>query len=261
MDGANTASAPTGTNTAIAPAASVTQAGAGHGGDNGVGFHSSQPVPSFINRDPTEQTATKSKLNQAEDLVDAFVPSHQRWLPSPFERYVPRPTSSGELPPGIPSYVPEDRSKMGVPLNPFWIRNGCYWDEGEADIFVDTNINWVAPRLSESLPQAPQGWDRDNYLNNEEQPQKSSAGSDIQKEQRAPPTASEAGSVTGTAEAAKVGQTKIEGANPAETGVADKTGKEATPKPEPKEENASTKRKKESKGPSGQKKAKATKPQ
>jgi hypothetical protein len=268
MDGANNGAAPTGTNAAIAPPASTVEPGSGYGGDSGKGFHSRQPISEFINRDPTEQTHTKEQLQEEQDLVEPFVPSYQRWLPSPFERYVPRPTSSGNLPPGIPTYQPEDRSKMGVPLNPFWIRNGVYWGEGEADIFVDADINWVAPRVAVDLPQKPQGWDRDNYINNQEQPQNSAEAPDIQKKTSAAPAAPEAGGVTGTGDAAIVGETKIKGANPADAGLPDKVGKEegtakATPPDQQEAPTAAEKRKSagKAKGPTGNKKAKVTQPQ
>lgn len=194
-----------------------TAAGVGYGGDNGVGFHSTQPV-GIERYDETENVHNRDKLKQGDgDIVaDGQVANYPKYAESPYVRYVSRPLSNGDLSTGIQTYAPEDRSKMGQPLNPFWIRNDLWSMANEADIFMDVGPNWVAPRLEAHTKQNVQTV-RETYLDNEGQLQHSTQSAPIRKDDAAPPMAPIAGQVTSA-----VGQPadtttnlKMEDANPA----------------------------------------------
>lgn len=200
--------------------------GAGYGGDNGEGFHSTQPI-SLERNDDTENLHNRDRLQEGDGLSGDAIATFPKYLESPFTRYVSRPLSSGTLSDSVRNFVPEDRSKMGTPLNPFWIRNDLWSVANEADIFLDASPNWVAPRLNVSGTQTKQGFKRETYIDNEAQPQKSSAPAPIAPEYTEPPKESAAGNVTGTAEAAPVDTNKeMKDANPAKV----KTQEEAPPK-------------------------------
>ncbi len=194
------------------------QAGIGFGGDNGVGFHSTQPV-NLERHDDTENVHNRDKLKQSDgDIVaDGQVANYPKWSQSPYVRYVSRPLSNGTLSTGLQTYTPEDRSKMGQPLNPFWIRNDLWSMENEADIFMDVGPNWVAPRMAVHTKQSAQ-IDRDTYLDNEQQPQHSNEKPPMGAETAAaaPPMAPIAGQVTSAVDASvNAGDLKMEDANPA----------------------------------------------
>lgn len=191
---------------------------AGFGGDNGVGFHSSQPVR-IERHDDTENLHNRDKLkqNDGDIIADGQVANYPKYPESPYVRYVSRPLSSGNLSTGIQTYTPEDRSKMGQPLNPFWIRNDLWSMENEADIFMDVGPNWVAPRLAAHTKQGSQV-ERNTYLDNEQQPQHSTESAPIGKENAPAPVVPIAGQVT-SAVGVKASDTSatlnMEDANPA----------------------------------------------
>lgn len=156
---------PTNVSTSFVSAGSNVEVGAGYGGDSGTGFHSNQPIRAE-RWDDTENTHFKDRLDSAEgDLrADGNVASYPKYPESPYVRYVQRPLSSGVLSPDVKAYKPEDRSKMGVPLNPFWIRNDLWSMENEADIFMVSQVNSTncrfAPDCSLRRMQVPTGWYR-----------------------------------------------------------------------------------------------------
>lgn len=200
--------------------------GAGYGGDNGEGFHSTQPI-SLERNDDTENLHNRDRLQEGDGLSGDAIATFPKYLESPFTRYVSRPLSSGTLSDSVRNFAPEDRSKMGTPLNPFWIRNDLWSVANEADIFLDASPNWVAPRLNVNGSQTKQGFKRETYIDNQEQPQKSSAPAPIAPEFTEPPKEPAAGTVTGTTEAAPVDTNKeMKDANPAKV----KTTEEAPPK-------------------------------
>lgn len=183
--------------------------GAGFGGDNGQGFHSHQPVSNDYN-EATEHTKDKFESSEPGISSDA-VATLPKYLESPFTRYVTRPLSKG----GFEfSYKPEDRSKTGVPLNPFWIRNDTWSMQNEADIFVQTDSNFVSAQAIAPTPQSPQV-EREAYIENEEQPQVSAQPSDITSSTPKPPTQAAAGTVSGTVPLDQVESTpEVNPANP-----------------------------------------------
>lgn len=190
--------------------------GVGLGGDNGVGFHSTQPVR-LERHDDTENVHNRDKLKQSDGDItaDGQVANYPKWPQSPYVRYVSRPLSDGSLSTGLQSYTPEDRSKMGRPLNPFWIRNDLWSMENEADIFMDAGPNWVAPRMAAHTKQSAQT-DRETYIDNEEQPQHSNEKPPMGTETAAAPVAPIAGQVTSAvASGVNAGDLKMEDANPA----------------------------------------------
>ena len=193
------------------------QAGIGFGGDNGVGFHSTQPV-NLERHDDTENVHNRDKLKQSDgDIVaDGQVANYPKWSQSPYVRYVSRPLSNGTLSTGLQTYTPEDRSKMGQPLNPFWIRNDLWSMDNEADIFMDASPNWVAPRMGGHTSQGAQ-IDRETYLDNEQQIQHSTESSSMGRETAAAPVAPIAGQVTSATAGATVNASdmSMENANPA----------------------------------------------
>lgn len=173
----NSGAVPAGINNNVAPAPTGVAPGINFGGTGGVGFHDTQPVRLDLN-EATVQWHRDDADGALGDPTTVSVPDYPTWPESPFVTYCPRPTSNGRLPPILEQFVPEDRSKMGTPLNPFWIRNGVVWDEHEADIFLQPD-DFLAPRFElDHLPQAPQSFARDAYLKNEEQPQYSSGSGD-----------------------------------------------------------------------------------
>jgi hypothetical protein len=204
-------------NATFGPSTGAVEAGHGFGGDPGRGFHSTQPIDVGDN-DHTEKTHFKDKKNAEPDHTLPFVPSYPAWHESPFTRYVPNVLSSGGLPPAVIDFQPEDRSKMGIPLNPFWIRNDRWAMKHEADIFVDAGPNFVAPSVGVKGPQHKQGFRRHTYLDNEVHPQVSEKAADIKLEQKEAPAAPTAGSVTSTGgKAVQEGEMAMEKANPAKT--------------------------------------------
>lgn len=197
------------------------------GADAGVGFHSAQPV-SISRFDPTEQTHFKNKQEESQtDVQGQAVSTYPKYHESPFTRYVRRPLSDGVLSNSVVNYKLEDRSTMGVPLNPFWIRNDLWSMANEADIFMtDGESNFVAPRVTvpSSVPQG--SFTRSTYLENQEQPQQSTEAPDIKASVPAPPMASAAGSVTGAVVASDKTQMEIPQSNPAIPGQQGTEGKE-----------------------------------
>lgn len=218
------AAVPSSISTAFVSSGSTIAQPAGFGGDNGVGFHSSQPVR-IERHDDTENVHNRDKLKQSDgDLVaDGQVANYPKYHESPYVRYVSRPLSSGNLSTGVQTYTPEDRSKMGQPLNPFWIRNDLWSMENEADIFMDAGPNWVAPRLAAHTKQSAQ-MERDTYLDNEQQPQHSSQPAPITIEAAPTPVAPIAGQVTsavGVSASDTSGTLDMKDANPAKTNKED----------------------------------------
>lgn len=204
-------------NATFGAAANSVEAGFGYGGDHGRGFHSEQPIDVGIN-DHTEKTHFKDKKTAEADQTLPFTPSYPTWHESPFVRYVHNVMSKGDLPPATIEFQPEDRSKMGIPLNPFWIRNDRWSMKHEADIFVDAGPNFVAPTVGVKGPQHKQNFRRQTYLDNEVHPQSSEKPSDIKLEQKDAPVAPTAGSVTSTGgKAIHEGEMSMEKANPAKT--------------------------------------------
>jgi hypothetical protein len=199
--------------TPVVPGGSSIQAGVGFGGDNGLGFHSKQPV-STENQyaEATEHPKNSFESSESDSISTEPVQTFPKYLESPFTRYVTRPLSGGEF---NFSYVPEDRSTMGRPLNPFWIRNDTWSMEHEADIFMEADSNFVAPRVDGITKQAPQE-DRKAYIENEIQPQLSTQSPDITKSIPKAPLEAAAGSVTGTVAVDSVEPTPAENpTNPA----------------------------------------------
>ena len=211
---------PTNVSTSFVSAGSNVEVGAGYGGDSGTGFHSNQPVRAE-RWDDTENTHFKDRLDTAEgDLrPDGNVASYPKYPESPYVRYVQRPLSSGVLSPDVKAYKPEDRSKMGVPLNPFWIRNDLWSMENEADIFMDAGPNWVVPRLDAHTAQSAQ-IKREAYIENEEQPQTSNAPATLHKGNMPPPVAAAAGNVTTAVSSnSNTSDMNMKDANPAKVGM------------------------------------------
>jgi len=204
-------------NSVNAVAFATVEPGVGTGGDNGVGFHSRQPV-NIERFDDTENVHNNDKLKQSDgDLIaNAQVANYPKWPQSPYVRYVSRPLSGGALSSSLQSFSPEDRSKMGTPLNPFWIRNDLWSMDNEADIFMDAGPNWVAPRMGGHTSQGAQ-IDRETYLDNEQQIQHSTESSSMGRETAAAPVAPIAGQVTSAAAGATVNASdmSMENANPA----------------------------------------------
>ena len=198
--------------------------GPGFGGDNGEGFHSRQPI-SLQRNDDTEQLHNRDKLQDGADLQADAIATYPKYEESPFTRYVSRPLSSGVLSSSMVNFAPENRSKMGTPLNPFWIRNDLWSMSNEADIFMDASPNWVQRRINVNGVQDKQGFKRETYLDNEEQPQHSSAPAPIAVEVATPPVSS-VGVVTSTQPAATEGDMEIKDSNPAKV----KTEEESAPK-------------------------------
>lgn len=194
------------------PFSASARAGYGFGGDNGVGFHSTGPVR-LENPDETE---FKRDARETEPtLPTEVVLPHPKYAESPFTRYVTRPLSNGTLSADLKNFAPEDRSRMGVPLNPFWIRNDLWSIQNEANIFMDAGPNWVHRRLKVSGGQDAQQ-KRDAYLDNEEQPQYGK-GSTLSADLAPAPSAPAAGNVTGTEAAEAASQTlALDGSNPAQ---------------------------------------------
>jgi hypothetical protein len=205
------ASVPNSINSVSAAASGIQPVG---GADTGVGFHSEQPVR--IDRyDPTEQTQFKNRLEEEQrDIQPEPVATYPKYLESPFVRYVSRPLSSGNLSHGVQSYKPEDRSHMGTPLNPFWIRNDMWSIHHEADIFVDSGPNWVPPQVQAHTSRNLPGYDRSTYLDNQEQPQHSAEASPLTSSTSAAPAAPAAGSVTSAVVASNQTQMDIPKSNP-----------------------------------------------
>jgi hypothetical protein len=200
------------------------------GADQGVGFHSEQPI-NIERYDNTEQTHFKNKLDQSEgDIKAEPVQVYPKYQESPFTRYVRRPLSDGVLSKSVTSFALEDRSTMGVPLNPFWIRNDTWsmMNEG-TDIFQDAGPNFVAPRAAVQSSVPAGGNDRPAYIENQEQPQVPQADSipsTLVKTVSAPPMVSAAGSVTGAVVASEKSQMEIPQSNPAIPGQQGTEGKE-----------------------------------
>jgi len=196
--------------------------GIGRGGDIGTGFHSSQPVSHLAvttQNQHTENAESKTRLDDSSSSADVspFLPTYQQWSESPFTRYVSKNASLGTLPGGITTFKPVDRTKTGIPLNPFWIRNDTWGMAHEADIFTDPTTYFVEPRVMSKGAQSPQNHYRSVYLDNEEQPQKGSGKTGLGKGSNVVPLESGAGSVTGVAEGAPMGEMPIDAANPAKT--------------------------------------------
>lgn len=208
---------PSGISSAFLSSGSTVQPGIGIGGDNGVGFHSNQPVR-IERHDDTENVQNRDKLKQSDGdiIADGQIANYPKYPQSPYVRYVSRPLSGGNLSTGIQTYTPEDRSKMGQPLNPFWIRNDLWSMENEADIFMDAGPNWVAPRMAAHTKQSAQ-IDRDTYIDNEQQPQHSAQAGPMGRESAAAPMVPIAGQVTSAvaASSSTTGDLKMEDANPA----------------------------------------------
>ena len=199
---------------------------AGYGGDHGPGFHGSvgSRLPS---NDPTEQTLNQQKLEDEEKMPEVSIPHHQYWHESPFTRYVSRPLSGGDLSSDLLHYKPEDRSQMGIPLNPFWIRNDLYGMEKYCDIFVQADSNFVQKRVADAQgPEAAdgeRGYARHTYLDDESQPQREgvhliqeSLPANLVKDTAIAPKAPAAGKVTGTEAAATMGEMLPGNSNPAD---------------------------------------------
>jgi hypothetical protein len=218
---------PTSSNPISASAAPINVVG---GPDVGVGFHSQQPIR--IERyDPTEQTQFKNKLEQGEgDIKPEPVQVYPKYKESPYVRYVRRPLSDGVLSNSVVNFKLEDRSNMGVPLNPFWIRNDLWSMQNEADIFQDSGPNFVAPTVTAAVGSVPSGAnDRPAYIENQEQPQVPQADSvptTLSGSTSAPPMASAAGDVTGSVVASDKSQMEIPQSNPAIPGKQGTEGKE-----------------------------------
>lgn len=223
MDGTIGATAPSGAVNTLGRAASTGIAnGIGHGGDVGTGFHSRQPPSGHAvdtNTQHTENAETKTRLDESSEAsnVSPFLPTFQKWSESPFTRYVARNASSGMLPGGIPSFKPVDRSKMGIPLNPFHIRNDTWSMRHEASIFTDPTTYFVAPRVMSKGAQSKQNLHREVYLDNETQPQSGSGPSHLGEGSDEVPMERGAGGVTGATESAPQGEMNIEASNPAKT--------------------------------------------
>jgi hypothetical protein len=173
----------------------------GFGGDPGEGFHSRGPV-NVQDNDWTEKLhfQDKKKGDGAESLP--FVPKYPTWHESPFVRYVPNVLSSGNLPPAPVEYKPEDRSTMGVPLNPFWIRNDRWSMKYEAEPFKQVGPDFVAPVVGVKGAQSKRSWKRKTYIDN--------------LEQKAPEKEVIAGTVTSSAKQVTMGEMNPEKSNPAE---------------------------------------------
>ena len=199
--------------------------GPGFGGDNGEGFHSRQPI-SLQRNDDTEQLHNRDKLQDGADLQADPIATFPKYEESPFTRYVSRPLSTGVLSADVVNFAPENRSKMGTPLNPFWIRNDLWSIANEADIFMDASPNWVQRRINVNGAQDKQGFKRETYLDNQEQPQHSTQAAPMAPDVEAPPKMEGAGNVTGTEAATTEGDMEIKDANPAKV----KTEEEAAPK-------------------------------
>lgn len=246
------AAVPNSTNTGFISSGSALTPGIGTGGDNGVGFHSSQPIR-IERHDDTENVHNNDKLKQGDGdiIADGQVANYPKYPESPYVRYVSRPLSNGNLSTGIQTYTPEDRSTMGQPLNPFWIRNDLWSMANEADIFMDASPNWVARRLEAHTKQTGQK-SRETYLDNEQQPQHSTESAPISKDISAAPMAPIAGQVTSSlSQTSNKDTLKMEDANPAKVRK-DDVGSE------PKEEDIDAKRKRSdetSKGEEGVDKA------
>lgn len=205
------ASVPNSINPVSATASSIQPVG---GADTGVGFHSEQPVR-IDRHDPTEQTQFKNRLEEEQrDIQAEPVATYPKYLESPFVRYVSRPLSSGNLSNSVQSYKPEDRSHMGTPLNPFWIRNDVWSMNYEADIFADSGPNWVPPQIQAHASRNLPGYDRSTYLDNQEQPQHSTETSPLTKSTSAAPAAPAAGTVTSAVVASNQTQMDIPKSNP-----------------------------------------------
>jgi hypothetical protein len=201
------------------------QPGAGYGGDNGEGFHSTQPV-SLERNDDTENLHNRNRLQEGDAISADPIATFPKYSESPFTRYVSRPLSSGTLSDSLRNFAPEDRSKTGVPLNPFWIRNDLWSMANEADIFLDASPNWVAPRVNVNGAQSKQGFTRETYLDNQEQPQKSNEQAPIAVDVQAPPKQEAAGTVSGPAAVEDTSNMEMKDANPAKV----KTGEESEAK-------------------------------
>lgn len=175
----------------------------GLGGDRGVGFHGSSSVESAIQgSNLTEQKQFKSKHEEANVQPSEAIATHQTFLESPFTRYVRRPLSDGGEPKHVYKHKPEDRSKMGVPLNPFWIRNDNYSIEKEANIFLQPS-DFIAPIINNLGDQSPQtSTKRETYLDNEIQPQRGGDTDKIKEETLLPPKTEAAGKVSSHVEEA-----------------------------------------------------------
>ena len=98
-----------------------------------------------------------------------------KYLESPFTRYVSRPLSSGVLSDSVRNFAPEDRSKMGTPSIPSGFGMICgllrmrlisSWMPRPTGSLLDSML--VGRKLSKGLK-------RETYIDNEAQPQKSSA--------------------------------------------------------------------------------------
>jgi hypothetical protein len=173
---------------------------AGLGGDGGVGFHGSGPVSGDSTL--TEQKQFKAKHTEANAQPSEAVATHQKFVESPFTRYVRRPLSDGGEPKHVYKHTPEDRSKMGVPLNPFWIRNDHYSIDKEANIFLQP-YDFVAPVVTHAGAQSEQvSTKRDALLDNEVQPQKGGDTTKIKEEDLLAPKETTAGQVSSKVEAA-----------------------------------------------------------
>lgn len=193
------------------PFSSSARAGYGYGGDNGVGFHSTGPVRL---ENPDETEFKRDAYENEPTLPTEVVLPHPKYPESPFTRYVTRPLSNGTLSSDLRNFAPENRSKTGVPLNPFWIRNDLWSIQNEASIFMDTGPNWVHRRLKVAGEQDGQQ-KRDAYLDNEEQPQYGK-GSTLSANLAPAPSEPAAGRVTGTEAAETAEQTLgLEQSNPA----------------------------------------------
>lgn len=188
--------------TAVLSTGQTVSAGAGYGGDNGFGFHSAQPLSGQIRLDDTEQTHNQDKLETGKPPLpgDATIANYPKVFESPFTRYVTRALSNGTLSNDLVHFKPEDRSKTGVPLNPFWIRNDLWSMVHEANLFADAGPNWVAPQVATAHSSQDARVSRDVYMDNLEQPQ-FGQGASLKEETDAAPLESAAGTVSASSAA------------------------------------------------------------
>lgn len=89
---------PSGISSAFLSSGATVQPGVGIGGDNGVGFHSNQPVR-IERHDDTENVHNRDKLKQSDGdiIADGQIANYPKYPQSPYVRYVSRPLSHGKL--------------------------------------------------------------------------------------------------------------------------------------------------------------------
>lgn len=209
---------------------------AGLGGDAGVGFHSGGSFSGDATL--TEQKQFKAKHTEANAQPSEAVATHQKFLESPFTRYVRRPLSDGGEPKHVFKHKPEDRSTMGVPLNPFWIRNDHYSMDKEANIFLQPD-DFVAPVVTHKGAQSVQvSTKREALLDNEEQPQRGGDTHKIAEDNKLAPKDTICGSAATKIEEA--GKQQIPDSNPEEVA---ENNPAAGPTPDEKEEPSKKKMK------------------